>query len=157
MKARRNIVVYASEALREADGCESTDLGQKRRKVFTSLVLAAAMLVAGCAENPITGRSQFLVVSEEQAISSSATAYREMIGDLARRKKIESGTARAGYDPRAAVTLWEEMSREGGSPPEFLSTDPSPDNRRERLQALAGDLEPIYRDAKSLRRRKRGA
>jgi predicted Zn-dependent protease len=56
--------------------------------------------------------------------------------------------ARAGYDPRAAVTLWEKMSKEGNSPPEFLSTHPSPENRRERLQALAADLESVYRDAR---------
>lgn len=56
--------------------------------------------------------------------------------------------ARAGFDPQAAVTLWEKMGRQGATPPEFLSTHPSPENRRERLQALAEKLEPVYRAAK---------
>jgi predicted Zn-dependent protease len=262
-----------------------------------AIPLAAALLVlAGCSENPVTGRSEFVVVSEEQAIESSAAAYREMIGQLEKKNRVESGTpcvarvraiaerlipeavrlrpaaakwswevkvidepknvnafamaggkiavysgmwetlkatddelaqvlrheighaiaahtrerisiamgtglvtsiagavvasrnpelgelalqgtalaaalavtlpnsrqseseadaigielaARAGFDPQAAVTLWEKMGRAGGAaPPEFLSTHPSPDNRRERLRALAGKLQPVYQAAK---------
>lgn len=41
--------------------------------------LAALLALAGCAENPVTGRSEFVVVSEEQEIQSSAVAYREMM------------------------------------------------------------------------------
>jgi predicted Zn-dependent protease len=38
--------------------------------------------------------------------------------------------AKAGYDPRAAVTLWQKMAKFGGkSSPEFLSTHPTPENR----------------------------
>ena len=38
--------------------------------------------------------------------------------------------ARAGYDPRAAVGLWQRMGQDGGPrPPEFLSTHPSPASR----------------------------
>jgi len=45
--------------------------------------------------------------------------------------------ARAGYDPQAAVTLWQKMARAGGSAPvEFLSTHPSPGNREKTLQDL---------------------
>src|SRR3970040_499191 len=44
--------------------------------------------------------------------------------------------ARAGYDPRAAVTLWEKMARLGGKVPEFMSTHPSPENRAARLKDL---------------------
>ncbi len=261
-----------------------------------ALCLLAAAALAACQANPVTGRNEFVVVSEEQAIESSAAAYREMIGDLRQKRQIESGTpralrvraiadrliaqavrlrpeaakwqwevavidepktvnafamaggkiaaysglwetlkasddelaqvlgheighaiaahtrerislamatglvtsiagaavssrnpesgnlalqgmdlaaalaitlpnsrqseseadaigielaARAGFDPQAAVTLWEKMGRLGGAkPPEFLSTHPSPENRRERLQALAEKLAPIYRAAK---------
>lgn len=261
----------------------------------TLATLLLAVLLGGCAENPITGRSQFLVVSEEQAIESSASAYREMMADYARRKKIETGTprarriqviaerliaeakrlrpdsagwswqitvidepstvnafamaggkmgiytgmweklratddeiaqvlgheighsiagdtrermsvamgvgvastvagivlsvherghqelaltgfgaaaalaitlpnsraaetaadrtgielaARAGFDPRAAATLWEKMAGQGSSPPPFLSTHPSPEDRRERLRDLAVQMDPLYRQAR---------
>lgn len=60
--------------------------------------------------------------------------------------------AGAGYDPRAAATFWQKMkaaSGEGGRPPEFLSTHPSPDNRIARLQELAPALLPLYREAKA--------
>jgi Zn-dependent protease with chaperone function len=57
--------------------------------------------------------------------------------------------ARAGYDPRAAVTLWEKMGKEGKNPPEFLSTHPSPENRAGRLKELAVKVDPLYQAAKA--------
>jgi predicted Zn-dependent protease len=57
--------------------------------------------------------------------------------------------ARAGYDPAAAVTLWDKMAKLGGSPPEFLSTHPAPEHRKERLEALGAQVEPLYLAAKS--------
>lgn len=56
--------------------------------------------------------------------------------------------ARAGFDPRAAVTLWEKMAREGDTPPEFFSTHPAPENRALRLQALVNQVDPLYQRAK---------
>ena len=56
--------------------------------------------------------------------------------------------ARAGYDPNAAVTLWEKMGKLGGAPPEFMSTHPSPVHRMENLKALGGKVEPYYVAAK---------
>ena len=263
-------------------------------KALCAGILAFLVLTA-CAENPVTGRREFVVVSEEQAIQSSAVAYREMMGQLEKKNQVESGTARAarvraiadrliaqatrlrpgtakwswevrvidepktvnafamaggkiavysgmwqtlkatdeelaqvlgheighaiaahtrerislamatglvssvaaaalsrdsstrdlalsglemgaalaitlpnsrqseseadaigielaaraGFDPRAAVTLWEKMGRQGATPPEFLSTHPSPENRRQRLQVLAEKLEPVYRAAQA--------
>lgn len=57
--------------------------------------------------------------------------------------------ARAGYDPRTAVRLWEKMSAAGnGGPPQFLSTHPSPDNRIQALAALVPQMMPIYEKAR---------
>jgi len=56
--------------------------------------------------------------------------------------------ARAGYDPRAAVSLWEKMSRLGGSkPPEFLSTHPSDASRMADLRVYAERVLPLYESA----------
>ena len=57
--------------------------------------------------------------------------------------------ARAGYDPRAAVTLWQKMSRAGGGhPPQFLSTHPSAGSRIEDLQGYAARVMPLYESAR---------
>jgi len=57
--------------------------------------------------------------------------------------------ARAGYDPRAAVALWEKMAKLGKGPAEFLSTHPSPENRAAKLKELGAKLEPEYLAAKA--------
>ncbi len=45
--------------------------------------------------------------------------------------------ARAGYDPRQAIGLWQNFDSFGdGRPPEFLSTHPSPGTRINRLRQL---------------------
>jgi predicted Zn-dependent protease len=256
---------------------------------FLLPLLLLGLALAGCSSNPITGRSQFMVVSEEMAIGSSAGAYNSMVGDLSKKKQIEADTerakkvreitdrliaqavrfrpdsaswswevqvindpktvnafcmaggkmaiysgmweklkasddeiaqvmgheighalashtrermsiamtssvvaqvaaiaisnqsnaglaltgaemaamlaiqlpnsreseseadqigielaARAGYDPAAAVTLWEKMAKLGGNVPEFLSTHPSPQNRAARLKDLGDRVQPLY-------------
>jgi predicted Zn-dependent protease len=258
-------------------------------------LLAAACVLAGCATNPVTGRSQLMIVSEKSALSGSASAYSSMLGGLAKKGQVESGTprearvreitdrliaqavrfrpdsagwdwqisvindpkvvnafcmaggkmaiytgmweklhatddeianvmgheighalanhtqermsvamtttlgaallavavapsndasalsrntdafsaaaalavtlpnsrggeseadrigielaARAGFDPRAAVTLWEKMAKQGGTQPEFLSTHPSPEHRMKDLQTLVDQVDPHYRSA----------
>src|SRR5258706_11987229 len=259
------------------------------------LLWLAAATLAGCSSNPITGRSQLLMVSEDTAVRESATAYTQMMGQLNGKRQIESGTprvakvveitdrliaqairlrpdaahwkwevqvindpktvnafcmaggkmaiytglleqlkptddevaqvmgheiahalanhtqermsiamtsqvglelaalalggrqggdlgltgaqlaavyaiqlpnsreseseadrigielaARAGYDPKSAVTLWAKMEKAGGKgPPQFLSTHPSPQNRRQRLAELGPQMEPFYQEAKA--------
>ena len=57
--------------------------------------LAACLTMSGCATNTMTGRSQYLLVSEESAIRSSASAYSSMIGGFWKKGKVETGTPRA--------------------------------------------------------------
>ena len=58
--------------------------------------------------------------------------------------------AQAGFDPRQAVDLWQNMltASGGNRPPEWLSTHPDPQNRIRALQAHAPVLEPVYLDAR---------
>jgi predicted Zn-dependent protease len=57
--------------------------------------------------------------------------------------------ARAGYDPRAAVTLWQKMAQTGnGAPPQFLSTHPSDQSRIEDLRTYSARVMPLYEAAK---------
>jgi predicted Zn-dependent protease len=53
--------------------------------------------------------------------------------------------ARAGYDPHAAVTLWEKMGRAAqASPPKWLSTHPPREDRLRDLQEYADKVMPLY-------------
>jgi predicted Zn-dependent protease len=57
--------------------------------------------------------------------------------------------AKAGYNPNAAISLWEKMAAvSGGGPPQFLSTHPSPANRQERLAELAPQMMAYYEQAR---------
>jgi predicted Zn-dependent protease len=56
--------------------------------------------------------------------------------------------ARAGYDPRAGVTLWQKMSAANkGAPPQWLSTHPSGNTRIEEIQANLPKVMPLYEQA----------
>lgn len=53
--------------------------------------------------------------------------------------------ARAGYDPRAAITLWQKMGQvAGGEPIKFLSTHPSREDRMADLTVYAQRVMPLY-------------
>ena len=56
--------------------------------------------------------------------------------------------ARAGFDPRQAVPLWQNMKEEAGeSPPEFMSTHPSGEKRIDALVSQWSTVLPIYNNA----------
>lgn len=60
--------------------------------------------------------------------------------------------ARAGYDPRAGVALWNKMAAldERGSPIELLSTHPGGANRIEQIEAHMNVLLPLYARSKGV-------
>ena len=59
--------------------------------------------------------------------------------------------AKAGYDPRAAITFWQKMEKEskGSKVPAFLSTHPSNERRIADLQAAMPQALPLYEAAKA--------
>ena len=57
--------------------------------------------------------------------------------------------ARAGYDPHAAITLWQKMQRVAGSGvPQWLSTHPSSDTRIRDLTDYAARVQPLFEAAR---------
>ncbi|GAB2792420.1 M48 family metallopeptidase [Halomonas shantousis] len=62
--------------------------------------------------------------------------------------------AEAGFDPRASLALWENMSANSqGEPPVWMSTHPSHGQRMEELQARLDQAMPLYEQAKSAGKR----
>ena len=58
--------------------------------------------------------------------------------------------ARAGFDPHAAISLWEKMARaSGGGVPQWLSTHPSHESRLADLRVSADRVVTLYRAARA--------
>jgi predicted Zn-dependent protease len=58
--------------------------------------------------------------------------------------------AQAGFDPRSAVGLWQNMTTAGGSrPPQWLSTHPDPQSRLKEMSGRAAGLMPAYQQARA--------
>jgi predicted Zn-dependent protease len=61
--------------------------------------------------------------------------------------------ARAGYDPRAAVSLWQKMGAASGGQPsfKFLSTHPPREDRLSDLTVYSQRVMPLYEQARAKR------
>ncbi len=58
--------------------------------------------------------------------------------------------ARAGYDPRAGISLWEKMGAANkGAPPQWLSTHPASSTRIADMQAALPSVMPLFERAKA--------
>ncbi len=61
--------------------------------------------------------------------------------------------ARAGYNPRAGVSLWQKMGAVSkGAPPQFMSTHPSGPTRIKDIEANLPKVDPLYERAKFARK-----
>jgi len=103
---------------------------------------AAVMLNLGDVSAAVLSQAANLAVSLPYARKQEADA--DLVGlELA---------ARAGYDPRAAIAVWQKMSKYAqgagrGQPPQFLSTHPSNQNRIKEIEASLPRVLPLYKKA----------
>ena len=95
-----------------------------------------------------------------QAAMQSAGQLSQLVVGLPHSRRAETEAddigvelaARAGFDPRAAIGLWDKMNRLGGSrPPEFVSTHPSPATRQQDLQRASQLVLPLYQQSQQRR------
>lgn len=111
-------------------------------RMSVAVATQLGVLAVGAASNHPARDLTLAELAAQLAIKlpNSRTAERE-----ADRIGIELA-AKAGYDPRAAATLWRKMGQleEGGRPPQFLSTHPAPANREQFLNALAPQMMVFY-------------
>lgn len=99
------------------------------RAMATSLGVVAIGAASDSSAVAMSGAAVAAKMALELPNSRTAESEADQIGmELA---------VRAGFDPDAAVTLWQKMGALGGAkPPEFMSTHPAPGNREEALAAM---------------------
>ena len=110
-------------------------------KMSVAMVSSIGVMAVGMAADSkglaLTGAGLAAALAVEKPNSRAAESEADRIG-------IELA-AKAGYDPRAAITLWQKMAKVGGkSPPQFLSTHPSPANREKKLAEYVPEMMPYY-------------
>ena len=111
-------------------------------KMSVAMATTVGVIVVGVAADrkglALTGAALAAALAVQRPNSRAAESEADRIG-------IELA-AKAGYDPRAAITLWQKMAQVGGKgPPEFLSTHPSPANREKKLAEYVPEMMPYYK------------
>ncbi len=108
------------------------------RAYAEQLALAGIAVATGATDATMQLASQVSAVTFQLPHSREQEAEADRIG-------LEL-MARAGYDPNAAISLWQKMGKLGGGkgPPEFLSTHPSGESRIRELEANVPRVLPLY-------------
>ena len=107
------------------------------RAYAQQLVLQGAAAVTGVSEGTANVANMIAEVTFQLPFSRDQESEADQIG-------LEL-MARAGYDPRAAVTLWNKMSAAAGAgQPKFLSTHPSPRDRIKDIEKNLPRVLPLY-------------
>jgi predicted Zn-dependent protease len=111
-------------------------------RMSTAMASQAAVIAAGILSDKPAQTMAMTALAAQVAVNLPNSRSAETEAD---RIGIELA-AKAGYDPRAAVTLWQKMAAYGGgkAPPQFLSTHPSDATRQQALAQLVAKMMPYY-------------
>lgn len=107
------------------------------REVSQGLALSAVGAVAGASDASLKMAQLAMQVTFNSPNSREQETEADRIGvELA---------ARAGYDPRAAISLWDKMAQAGGGGgPKWLSTHPPREDLMRDLEAYSQRVMPLY-------------
>jgi predicted Zn-dependent protease len=122
-------------------------LREHSREQVSQAMAAQTTIDVGAALLGVGGTSAGLANTAYAALI--ATKFSRVDESEADRIGLEL-TARAGYDPRAGLTLWQKMLKasSGSRPPEFLSTHPAEANRIQQIESLLPTVMPLYEAAR---------
>jgi predicted Zn-dependent protease len=124
-------------------------LREHSREQVSQAAAANAVIGIGSAIFGLEGASDLAGAAYENLIATRFSRSHETEAD---RIGLELA-ARAGYDPRAGISLWQKMlsASSGSQPPEFLSTHPSGENRIREIEGLMASVMPLYQQTQARR------
>jgi hypothetical protein len=122
--------------------------GHSSEKLSVKLAADMAVLAVSIAISAADKDQNFALVNT--ALTVGALAFINLPNS--RTTEVEADrigielAARAGYDPAAAVTLWEKMAvaNHSSGKGDFFSTHPAPARRQDNLRELAAPLTPLF-------------
>lgn len=122
-------------------------LREHSREQVSQAIAAQAALAFGTAAFGVSQNTANLAAIGYEALL--ATHFSRSDEAEADRIGLEL-SARAGYNPRAGVTLWQKMmnAKSGGEAPEFLSSHPADSTRVQQVESLLPVVMPLYEAAR---------
>lgn len=120
----------------------------------TGISLAGAYAGRHASPQAVNGLMAALGAGAQVGVLLPFSRKHETEADRAGQKLM----AQAGFDPQAAVTLWQAMQAATGSqggPPQLLSTHPDPAGRIRALQESVPGLQATYQAARAAGKRPR--
>lgn len=112
------------------------NMGKSSATQIGASVLSSLLGLGSAGDTLLNMGGQLLTLKFSRANESEA----DLVG-------MELG-ARAGYDPRAGISLWRKMAAASkGAPPQWLSTHPASNTRIQEMEASMGKVLPLYNRA----------